>query len=143
MKDATLHILEETYRLLSDANLGVPIYAVEQFPSDTDKYFVRISSAYYLSSNSKDKYTQEVYVNVDTVAMLDSNKLSEKELSILQSKVLQALIPQSVDGETYRSTSDFSIYSVDPPSGITIREPYNNGFVIVRQNEIVVKVLIK
>jgi hypothetical protein len=142
MKDATLYCLEETYRLLNSANIGVPIYAVEQFPGDSDKYFVRINSAYYLTSRSKDKYSQEVYINVDTVARLEDNKLSEKKLSELQSKVLEALIPP-LNGETYLSNDDFSIYDVDPPSGITFREPYNNGQVIVRQNEIVIKILIK
>lgn len=143
MKDATTHILEEIYRVLSNANLGVNVYAIERIPGNKDSLFVRINSSYYISGRSKSGYTQEVYVNVDSVAVMDETNLDEKKVNDLNSKVVSALLPSNVQSQVINSSSTFSVYDVELSSGITFSEPYNNGRVIVKQNEFSFKVNIK
>lgn len=143
MKDATSYILSEIYRVLSGANLGVPIFPIARFPGSDSDLFVTINSAYFIPDRSKSGYSQEVYVKIGAVARVADNLLDEKRVSDLNSKILSALLPVNVQSQVINNSLEFDVYDVELNSGITFSEPYTNGRAIVRENEFAFKVNIK
>lgn len=142
MKDATLYILSELYRILSGANLGVPVYNIEQFPGEKEDLFVRVASSFDMPGRTKDKFTQELHVNVDVVNRMAGDLLSEQPAAELVNLVMNAIIP-GVNSSVFAAHPDFKIYDAIYANGTTITERDNVGVIYIRQLEFQFNIAIK
>lgn len=140
MKDSTEYLLSEFYRILSTAPaINIPIFGVERDPASSDRFFINIASAYYLQSNTKSKYMQTAYINIDVVDKVPNNAISERRASLMSNTVVSTIIP-NLQTNALVSSSEFSIEDVKNISGMTFKERDTEGLVIIKRLEFEIKV---
>ena len=112
MKDPTFFIQSELYRMLHtnlvvDSNT-VPVYSLEQPPSEDDGLYVNLVTSYIVPGKSKDKFRTAIRFQIDVINQLLGNELSTQKVENCCNQITEIVIPTtSTNG--FLENADFGI----------------------------------